>query len=83
MELKKIIGSNLKYIRYKSGLSQEKFYEMYHMNPKYLASIERGEINITVNFLQNLANTLDVNIYDLLEYNNKKIITSKRIDSKK
>lgn len=46
MHLNKIIGTNLKSLRYKSGLSQEKFYEKYNLNPKYLACIERGKVNI-------------------------------------
>lgn len=83
MELNKIIGNNLKYIRFVSGMSQEKFYETYNLNPKYLACIERGEINISVNFLQKLSNTLNVSIYDLIEYNKDKLIDTKRVDSKK
>ena len=83
MKLNKIIGINLKYIRFKSGLSQEKFYEKYNLNPKYLSCIERGEINISVNFLQNLANILDISVFDLIEYNENKLIDMKRIDSKK
>ena len=38
------IGKNLKYFRYKSGMSQEKFYGQYNLNIKYLASIERGKL---------------------------------------
>ena len=30
MKLSKIVGINLKYIRFKSGMSQEKFYELYN-----------------------------------------------------
>ena len=51
-EIKKVIGNNLRYIRYQSGLSQEKFYEKYHLSVKYLSSIERGEINIGVELLE-------------------------------
>lgn len=42
MLLSKIIGNNLKFLRYQTGLSQEKFYEKYNLNPKYMACIERG-----------------------------------------
>ena len=51
-DIKKVIGNNLRYIRYQSGLSQEKFYEKYHLSVKYLSSIERGEINIGVELLE-------------------------------
>lgn len=83
MDLNKIIGKNLKFIRFQSGLSQEKFYEKYNLNSKYLACIERGEINISVNFLQKLSKILNVSIMDLINYDKNKLITNKRIDSKK
>ena len=38
--IQKIVGKNLKYFRYQSGLSQEKFYEKFGLNYKYLASVE-------------------------------------------
>lgn len=60
--IQKIIGNNLKYYRYQSGLSQEKFYERYSLNYKYLASIERGEVNVSVEFLSNLAKLLKIDI---------------------
>jgi len=83
MDLNKIIGKNLKFIRFQSGLSQEKFYEKYNLNSKYLACIERGEINISVNFLQKLSQILNVNIRDLITYDENKLISMRRIDSKK
>lgn len=82
-DIKKIIGTNLKYIRYQSGLSQEKFYEQYDLNPKYLACIERGEINISVEFLYELSKTLNASISDLVSFDERKIISKKRIDEKK
>ncbi len=82
-DIKKIIGYNLKYIRFKSNKSQEKFYEQFNLNPKYLACIERGEINIGVEFLQALADALKVNITELIIYDEKKIIKKKRIDERK
>ena len=48
MNLKEVVGMNLKYYRYQSGLSQEKFYTNLELNPKYMACIERGSENITV-----------------------------------
>ena len=68
--MKKIVGRNLKYYRYKTGLSQEKFYEQYNLNPKYLASIERGEINVTIDFRE------------FFNPDKNRIITKKRIDEK-
>lgn len=81
-EIQKIIGKNLKFYRYKSGLSQEKFYEQFGLNYKYLASIERGEVNVTVLFLANLANLLKIDIREFFNPDKKREIIKKRIDEK-
>ncbi len=81
-DIKKTIGNNLRYYRYKSHLSQEKFYEQYNLNPKYLACVERGEINIGVEFLANLAEALNLKIEDLILEDEKKKISKKRVDAK-
>ncbi len=80
--LRKIIGINLRYYRYLSGLSQEKYYEKFGLNYKYLASIERGEVNITVNFIEKLSTKLGIPILELVTFDKNKIIRQKRIDAK-
>lgn len=81
-DIKKIIGINIKYIRYQSGLSQEKFYAQYQMNPKYLASIERGEVNMSVEYLYELAKAFKTTMSNLVTYDNNKVIDKKRIDER-
>jgi transcriptional regulator with XRE-family HTH domain len=80
--IQEIIGDNLKYYRYMSNLSQEKFYEKLGLNPKYYASVERGEINVTVEFLNNLAKILNIDIREFFNPDEARIIDKKRIDSK-
>lgn len=82
MNLKKIVGINLKYYRYKSGLSQEKFYTKLELNPKYLAGVELGKENISIDYIEALAKKLNVDINDLILYNEEHIINKKRIDEK-
>ncbi len=82
MNLKEIIGINLKYYRYKSGLSQEKFYANMGLSPKYLACVERGEENITTDYIDLLAEKLGITLDDLITYNEEHIITKKRIDER-
>ena len=82
MKLKYIIGMNLKYYRYKMGLSQEKFYSQFGLNPKYLAGVERGEENITIERIEELARLIGVRTEDLINYNENHIIKKKRIDEK-
>ncbi len=82
MDVKQIIGMNLKYIRYQKGLSQEKFYAKYHLSCKYFSSIERGEINIGVETLQALAETFHISMAELVTFDKNKIINKHRIDEK-
>jgi len=81
--IKKVVGNNLKYYRFQSGLSQEKFYEKFGLNPKYMACVERGEINVSIEFLNNLSAVLEVEITDFFNESESRIVESKRIDSKK
>ena len=82
MTTKQLIGQNLKYIRYKTGLSQEEFYTSHNLSFKYLASVERGEVNVTVDFLDRLAKKLKVNVSEFFIQDKKRIIKQKRIDSR-
>lgn len=82
-DIKKVIGRNLKYFRFQTGLCQEKFYGNYKLNPKYMACVERGEINVSVEFLNNLADLLEKDIIDFFNTSKERIIKEKRIDAKK
>ena len=82
MKTKEIIGRNLKYIRYKSGLSQEEFYTKYNLSFKYLTMVERGKINVTVDFVDRIAKKLNIDPSELLIYDKTRVITKKRIDAK-
>ena len=82
MSSKEVIGRNLKYYRYKSGLSQEAFYAKHNLSPKYLACVERGEINISIDFIDKLSKNLNLSINELLNTDPERIINCKRIDSK-
>lgn len=82
MTTKQLIGQNLKYIRYKTGLSQEEFYTSHNLSFKYLASVERGEVNVTVDFLDRLAKKLNVSINEFFVQDSERIIKQKRIDSR-
>ena len=80
MKLKVIIGNNLKYYRYKSGKSQEKFYSELGLNYKYYAGIERGVNNISADYIDILADKLGIDSSNLVNYRAERIINKKRID---
>jgi len=82
MKLKELVGMNLKYYRYKTGLSQEKYYTSLNLNPKYLANIERGEENITIGYVEELAIKIGVEPNDLILYNKNHVVSKKRVDEK-
>ena len=82
MNLRKVIGNNLKYYRYKEGKSQEKFYTELGLNFKYYADVERGRKNITVDYIELIASKLNIDSEDLVVNDNTKIINKKRIDAK-
>lgn len=82
MKIQKIVGNNLKYYRYQSKLSQEKFYGQFGLNYRYLASVERGEVNVSVEFLDNLAKVLKIDIREFFNPDEKRFIVKKRIDAK-
>lgn len=82
MTIQKIVGNNLKYYRFQSGKSQEKYYEQFGLNYKYLASVERGEVNVTIEFLATLAELLKIDIREFFNPDQSRFITKKRIDEK-
>ena len=82
MNLKEVVGINLKYYRYQSGLSQEKFYTNLELNPKYMACIERGEENITIDHIEEISFKLGISTHELITYDESHVITKRRIDEK-
>ncbi len=82
MDLKEKVGINLKYYRYQSGLSQEKFYTKLGLSYKYLAAVERGEENITSDYIDEIAFKLGIRSEDLTTFNESHVIHKRRIDAK-
>lgn len=82
MNLKEIIGMNLKYYRYKAGESQEKFYTKRELSYKYFAGAERGEANLTIENIENVAKKIGVDVDKLIIYDESHKITKKRVDEK-
>ena len=80
--IRHIIGRNLKYIRYQSGLSQEDFYNKYNLNFKYYSMIERGELNVRVDTIERLANLLNVSYEEFFVNDPNREITATRIDAR-
>lgn len=62
------LGNKIRIERKKRKFSQEKLAELADLNRNFIGMIERGETNITVKNLENIAIALKVNIKDLFEF---------------
>lgn len=66
MDLKKL-GLRIKELRRKKKLTQDELSELAGMNGKHLGEVERGGINISIQNLDKLAESLDVPLLTLLD----------------
>ena len=65
--IKEELGQRIKYLRNEKGLSQEKFALSIDMDRTYLASVESGKRNISINNIQKIANGLDITLEELFK----------------
>jgi len=65
MDVRKILGANLRRLRLAKGLSQEKFALDYGFDCTYVSGIERGARNPTIVVVQRLADAFGVDVVDL------------------
>jgi transcriptional regulator with XRE-family HTH domain len=68
-ELQRIVGERLRAIRKDRGLSQEEFAELLGIHRTYMGGLERGERNITLRTLEQIAETLGVEAVELVVNN--------------
>lgn len=68
METKKLLGSRLKELRSGKGFSQEKLAERAGITSKYLSRIETGDHFPSIEVLEKLCRSLEVELKDLFEF---------------
>ena len=66
MDMRKLVGRNVKRLRQRKGLTQEQFAEVSGFSQQYISSLERGHRNPTVVTLYELASSLGVSHMDLV-----------------
>jgi transcriptional regulator with XRE-family HTH domain len=66
MDMRKLVGRNVKRIRQKKGLTQEQLAESPGFSQQYISGLEQGRRNPTVVTLYELANALGVGHLELL-----------------
>ena len=67
-DIKEVVGLNIRRIREKRGLSQEKLAGLAGIHRVYMGQVERGEKNIGLINLDRIAKALDVNIKVLVDF---------------
>jgi len=67
-----MVAASVRRLRRKRGWSQEEFGARCNIHRTYVGSIERGEGNITLKTLDELAKALGVRSYDLFKANVEK-----------
>ena len=61
------LGNRIKYLRLQHGISQEKFALLIDMDRTYLASVENGKRNISINNIEKIANGLEISLEELFK----------------
>jgi transcriptional regulator with XRE-family HTH domain len=64
--LQRIVGSNLRLVRQRLGLSQEAMADLLGVHRTYLGSVERGERNLTLRTVEGLADAIGIAPIELL-----------------
>ena len=71
MEIKHLIGIQIKNLRKSKGMTQEEFAEKAGISSKYLSSIERGKENPTLDTLLRLLTLLDIEFTEVFNGKNR------------
>ncbi len=68
MVSKNRLGENLKKARQKAGLSQVQLAKKAKIHANYYARVERGEVNPSVEIVENIAKALNVKSSEILPF---------------
>jgi transcriptional regulator with XRE-family HTH domain len=67
MDMRALVGRNVRRIRLRKGLTQEQFAEISGFSQQYISSLEQGQRNPTVVTLYELATALGVSHTELVK----------------
>ncbi|WP_417756408.1 helix-turn-helix domain-containing protein [Senegalimassilia anaerobia] len=67
-ERRKQLGARIKALREQQGLSQRKLALMIGSNQTHIWQIENGTVNVGLDLLCRLADALEVNVRDLIDF---------------
>ena len=81
MEIKMIVGQNIKFYRFERNMTQEELSAKAKLSTNAISSIENGKADIKLSNLFEIATALCVDIRDLLD-TKAKVIQKWRVDLK-
>jgi len=67
MDMRRLVGQNVRRVRLKKGLTQERFAEVSGFSQQYISGLEQGRRNPTVVTVYELATALGVNYLELVK----------------
>ena len=67
LDIQKAFGLRVQQLRKETGMSQEKFALSIDMDRTYLASVEAGKRNISINNIKKIADGLNISISELFD----------------
>jgi transcriptional regulator with XRE-family HTH domain len=67
MDMRKLVGQNVRRIRLEKGLTQERFCDLSGFSQQYVSGLETGRRNPTIVTIYELAKALGVSHMDLLQ----------------
>jgi transcriptional regulator with XRE-family HTH domain len=68
------VGAKIKKLRDLKGLTQTEMAEKLHLSLNAYGKVEREETELSISRLQEIAKILEVTIYELLDFDEKKLI---------
>jgi len=68
MDMRKLVGRNVKRVRQEKGLTQEQLAELSGFSQQYISGLEQGQRNPTVVSLYELATALGVSHMELVRF---------------
>ena len=83
MDRKTLVGQRIRKLRRLRGLSQEALADRAATSAKYLSRIEIGNENPTIDLLFRLADSLNVEPYEMLYFENGEIVRQLRTRAEK
>ncbi|MFS0841271.1 helix-turn-helix domain-containing protein [Paenibacillus sp. 1P03SA] len=66
--IRRLLGAEIKKVRKRRGLTQEKLAELMQSSSSYVTRLESGAINITVDTLHRIATIMNVTIQELFSF---------------